>query len=196
MVGDAEGESEVGDESAEDASDVHTIGTDIYFQCEVTQRSVFKLIQQVRTLETRLLTEAIDLPGYAPSIRIFIRSDGGDIYAGYSAMDHLLDSKIRIVTVADGLCASAGTLMLLGGRRRMMRKHSFVLIHQLRSCFWGKFSELRDGLAMCAQHMDMLKTTYTEHTKISPEKLKALMERDVLLTADECIEYGVVHSLV
>ena len=175
--------------------EVYTLGTDIYFQCDVTQKSIFKLTEQVKKLETRLLTKAIELPGSKPSIRIFIRTDGGDIHAGFSAMDHLLNSKLKITTIADGLCASAGTLMLLGGRKRQMRKHSFVLIHQLRSCFWGKYTELQDEMTICDQLMTMLKSAYNEHTNIPSKKLKELMKHDVYLTADECLEYGIVHSL-
>jgi ATP-dependent Clp protease protease subunit len=182
-------------DNAQPELEVYTVGTDIYFQCDVTQKSIFKLIQQVKTLETKLLTKAIELPGYKPSIRIFIRTDGGDIHAGFSAMDHLLNSKLKITTIADGLCASAGTLMLLGGRKRQMRKHSFVLIHQLRSCFWGKYTELQDEMVICDQLMAMLKSVYNEHTNIPAKKLKDLMKHDVYLTADECLEYGIVHSL-
>jgi ATP-dependent Clp endopeptidase proteolytic subunit ClpP len=175
--------------------EVYTIGTDIYFQCDVTQKSIFKLIEQVKKLETKLFTKAIELPGYKPSIRIFIRTDGGDIYAGFGAMDHLLNSKLKITTIADGLCASAGTLMLLGGRKRQMRKHAFILIHQLTSGFWGKYTEIQDELVICTQLMDMLKLAYNEHTNIPSKKLKDLMKHDVFLTADECLEYGIVHSL-
>ena len=196
---------EVATASESDASDsettgqpdleIYTIGTDIYFQCDVNQKSIFKLIEHVKKLETKLLTKAIELPGYKPSIRIFIRTDGGDIHAGFSAMDHLLNSRLKFTTIADGLCASAGTLILLGGRKRQMRKHSFILIHQLKSCFWGKYTELQDEMTICKQLMDMLKASYNEHTNIPSKKLKELMKHDVYLTADECLEYGIVHSL-
>ena len=182
-------------ENAQPDLEVYTLGTDIYFQCDVTQQSIFKLTEQVKKLETRLLTKAIELPGYKPSIRIFIRTDGGDIHAGFSAMDHLLNSKLKITTIADGLCASAGSLMLLGGRKRQMRKHSFVLIHQLSSSFWGKYTEIQDEMVICDQLMAMLKSAYNEHTNIPAKKLKELMKHDVFLTPEECLEYGIVHSL-
>jgi ATP-dependent Clp endopeptidase proteolytic subunit ClpP len=162
----------------------------------VTVETVLKLIVHIRKLEDKLLKKAIDLPGYAPEVQVFIRSGGGDVHAGMSAMDHMLNSKVKIITVADGMCASAATFILLGGRVRKIRAHAYVLIHQISvGGFWGNFEELKDEVNHCAQIMDMLKSVYREYTGIPAKVIATLMKKDVYLTAEECLSYKVVHAL-
>lgn len=175
---------------------VKTIGNEIYFYSDVTSKKVFELIHQVKKLETKLLKQSIDLPNYEPDITIYIKSDGGDVYAGFSGMDHLLQSKVKIYTVADGCCASAATFLLLAGSYRYINPHTHVLIHQITSGgFWGKFEELKDEMTVCKQLMDMIRNIYKEKTKIPEKTFRTLMKRDVYLSPEECLNYGIVHEI-
>lgn len=184
------------DEEADDGNKIKTIGSTIYFHAEVTRKTIYELIEKLTLLETDLLKKAIELPGYVPEIKIFIHSDGGDVYAGFSGMDHLLNSKVSITTIADGCCASAATFLLLGGKTRLMQAHSYILIHQIESGgFWGKFEELKDEMKCCTNLMDMLKRVYTEKTQIPLKKLKVLMKRDVYLSSEECQQYQIVSGI-
>ena len=187
-------ENDSSDDEEEDI--VKTVGSDIYFYADVSKKTIFQLIECLNKLETELLKKAVDLPGYTPQVRIFIHSDGGDVYAGFSGMDHLLNSKVKIITIADGCCASAATFLLLGGKERFMKKHSYLLIHQITSGgFWGKFHELKDELETCTKLMNALKKIYTERTNIPEKKFKSLMKRDVYLSSEECREYQIVDGL-
>ena len=120
-------------------------------------------------------------------INLFIHSDGGDLMAGLSAMDHISNSQIPITTIVDGFAASAAAVMLLGGAARKMMPHSFVLIHQLSTGFWGKYEDYKDDLKNCDLLMEDAKTLYIEKTDIPPKRLKKFMKRDVYLNFDKCI---------
>jgi ATP-dependent Clp endopeptidase proteolytic subunit ClpP len=185
------------DEIEDDSSgEIRTIGTDIYYYSDVTRKSVLELIDKLKKLETDLLKKAIDLPGYVPSIRIHIQSDGGDVFSGMSAMDTLNQSRIHITTIAEGSCCSAGTFILLGGKDRRMGMNAHILIHQLSSGgLYGKFEELKDEMDTCKKLMKALRRVYTTETSIPKEKLDELMKRDVYLNAEECIKYGIVHGI-
>ena len=176
---------------------VRTIGTNVYFYSDVSPDSVLKLIVHVGKLERRLLKKAIDLPGYVPEIQVFIRSDGGDVHAGLSAMDHLINSRVKITTVADGICASAATFILLGGKVRKIQAHAYVLIHQISvDGFWGNFEALQDEVSHCSQIMDMLKTVYKESTGIPVKTISTLMKKDVYFSAKDCLMYKVVDEII
>lgn len=182
------------DEEPDDV--IKTIGNDIFFHAEVTRKNVFELIENIRKLEVDLLKKSVELHDYVPHIRIFIHSAGGDVYAGFSAMDHIKNSKVKITTIADGTCASAATFILLAGKKKFIQKHSYILIHQISAGgIWGKFEELKDELQCCTKLMDMLKKVYNENTKIPAKRLKTLMKRDVYLSAEECLEYQIVDGL-
>ena len=83
----------------------------------------------------------------------------------------------------------------MGGKRRLMQKHAFILIHQLSSGTLGNFEELKDDIKCCKKLMDMFKVVYNRETKIPERKFKMLMKRDVYLSAEECLEYQIVNEI-
>jgi ATP-dependent Clp endopeptidase proteolytic subunit ClpP len=182
----------------EDTSLVKVQGSDVYFYCEVCEESVLELNMKLRKLQNELLHKYLDLGiHHRPEIRVFIRSEGGDIHAGLSAMDCLRSmKKVKVHTIADGVCASAATFILLGGRRRYMTKNSYIMIHQLNmDGTWGKFEDFKDQLANLQQFMDRFREIYIEETDIPEEKLEEILKRDVYMDADKCAEWGIVDGL-
>ena len=173
---------------------VRVNGCDIYYYGDVETESTLEFLDQFKKLEVDLLKKAIELPGYSPTIRVHIHSDGGDVFSGLSMMDTLKSSRVNVVTIAEGTCCSAATFILLGGNERLMWKHSFVLIHQLSSGFFGKYTELRDEMKTCKKIMSVIKGLYTRETTIPKEKMSEFMKRDIYLGYEECINYGIVHG--
>ena len=81
-------------------------------------------------------------------IYIHICSDGGEIFSALSVIDTILSSKIDIVTVCEGCVASAGVLISLAGKERFIRKHAYMMIHEIRSGCMGKYSECQEMALM------------------------------------------------
>lgn len=178
---------------------VHVRGSDVYFYCEVCETTVLELIMKLRKLEKELLHKYLDLDlSIRPEIRIWIRSDGGDIHSGLSAMDAIASMKrVKVRTIADGMCASAATFILLGGRTRCMTENSYILIHQLNmDGSWGKFQDYKDQMENLEQFMDRFREIYVRETNIPDHKLKKILRRDVCMDAEKCLKYGVVDSVV
>lgn len=189
-------DSDSDSESESEPEQVFTIGSSVYFYSDVTDESISKLISTVKKLDRTLRKKSIDFEGYKPKIKLFIRSGGGDVYAGFSGMDHLSGMKTHITTYADGLCASAATFLLMAGNKRVALPSSQVLIHQISSGgFWGKYEELKDEMETCNKLMDMLKNLYTTKANIPEKKLKKLLKRDIMLNAEQCLEFKVVDKI-
>ena len=184
------------DSDSEVEEEVLVCGTNIYFYTDVTNETISKLILNIKKLEHKLRKKSITLEGYKPKIKLFIRSNGGDVYAGFSGMDHIKGCKIPIITIADGFVASAATFLLLAGKQRIATPSSHVLIHQISTNgFWGKYEDLKDEMDSCNKLMEMLKAIYSQNTEISEKKLKKLMKRDILLTAEQCLKFKVVDKI-
>lgn len=173
-------------------------GSDIYFHCEVSEETVLELNMKVKKLELELLHKYLDLGiNSKPEIRVWIRSEGGDMHSGLSAMDCLLSmDRVKVRTIADGVCASAATFVLLGGRTRHMTPNSYVLIHQLNmDGTWGKFEDFKDQMANLEQFMDKFRDIYLQETKIPEDRLKKILKRDVYMDAKKCLKWEVVDSI-
>lgn len=182
-------------EKEDDFSDevVKCQGTDVFFYSPVTSSSVSKLNIILKRLEKKLLVKMVKTDGYEPSITLYIKSEGGDIFEGFSAMDHIENCKIPIVTVADGCCASAATFMFLAGHRRRVNKHSFLLIHQISlDGLWGNYEDIKQEVENSTKFMETLKNIYREKTNIPAKKLDEFMKKDVYLTAQECQKFGII----
>lgn len=162
---------------------IRVIGNKIFFYTEVSDDSVFELVTKLHSLE------------HLSRVTLFIKSDGGDLYSGLCAMDHMRASPLHITTVADGMCASSATLILFGGDTRLMLPNSRVLIHQVSSDFSGKFEELRAEKKNLKSIMKQIRSVYESNSKIPPEKLDKYMERDVYLKSSTCLRLGIVNGI-
>jgi ATP-dependent Clp endopeptidase proteolytic subunit ClpP len=162
---------------------VKVIKNKIFFHCDVDDESVFKLVTHIQKMD------------HLSSITIFIKSDGGDVYAGLCAMDHLMASPLHITTVADGMCASAATLILYGGDTRLMLPNSRILIHQLSSEFSGKFEEFKSEKRTLKSIMKQVRSVYENNSSIPEEKLDKYMEEDIYLKSSTCVRYGIVSGI-
>ena len=171
------------DEEQYDEGYLKVIGNKIFFYKDVNDDSVFELVTTLHSME------------HFRSVTIFIKSDGGDVYAGLSAMDHMRASPIQITTVADGLCASSATLILFGGNKRLMMPSARILIHQLSSDFSGKFEEFKAEKRNLKSIMKQIRNVYESNSEIPSEKLDKYMEKDVYLKSSTCIRYGIVHGV-
>lgn len=172
------------------------IGTEMFYYGEINDDEILDFIEKFKKLEIELLKRAAELPGYVPTIRVNIKSEGGDLFAGLSVMNILEKSKVKVITIAQGACCSAATFMLLGGSDRRMAKNSYMLIHQLSSGgFWGKFEDLKDEMKACEKFMTMIRETYKSKTKLSDRKLGKLMKRDVYMSPAECIKYKIIDGI-
>jgi len=174
-------------------------GSDIYFHCEVCEESVLELNMKLKKLEIDLLHKHLDLglQDVRPEIRVWIRSDGGDLHSGLSAMDAISRVKsCKVRTIADGVCASAATFLLLGGRTRHMTENSYILIHQLNmDGTWGKFEDFKDQLENLEKFMNRIRKIYTRETKIPEGRLEKLLKRDLYMDAKKCLKWEVVDSI-
>lgn len=183
------------DEKDECTATVEVVGTDIYYYGDINMDSILELNKEFKKLEIELLKKAIEFEGYIPNITLHIHSDGGDFFSGMNAMDHMKRSKVHITTIASGSCCSAATFLLLGGDRRLIGKHGYVLIHQISTGFLGKYEDLRGEMHTCKKLMKMLRRMYKQETSIPKEKLSELMKRDIYLNAEECLKYRVVDAI-
>lgn len=183
-------EDEATDAKADEGG-VRRLGRDVFFHCEVSRTNVLTLIERLREAEQEARQQRTD-----SFVSLYINSEGGDAYAGLSAMNHIQSMSVPVVCVADGFVASAATFMLLGGRKRLAMPHATILIHQFSTAFWGKYADLIDELENSHQLMNSFREVYRERTKLKKKRIDALLKKELTMTASQCVKFGVVEALV
>ena len=168
---------------------VRQIRNTVYFHSEVTRKSVLDLIEKLEAAANYAVSHE------CTNIRLFIHSEGGDAYAGLSGMNHIQTSRVPIVTIADGFVASAATFLLLGGSKRFGMEHSTILIHQVRTGFWGKFTDLVDEMQNSEQLMNILRTIYSSYTTIKKKRLESILQKELTMTSSQSIDNGIIQGI-
>lgn len=180
------------DDDDEDEAIIKVVNNNIYFYGTISEKTIVEFNTKLKEKEIELLKIGVEL-GIEPVMNIYIQSGGGDVYAGLSAMDHIYNCRVHVNTVADGCVASAATFMLLGGHSRYILEHSYLLIHQIRTGFWGRWEDLKDEHKHCEDIMNTLKKVYKDNTELTDEKLEELFKREIYFTAKETVDYGIAE---
>ena len=131
-----------------------------------------------------------------PTLKVLINSGGGSITAGISSMDTILRCKVPVHTYVDGFCASAATFLSVVATKRFISRNSYMLIHQLSSQFWGKYSELEDEKQNLDLMMDTIRNTYKEYTKVPTEQIDEILKHDLFWDAETCKSLGLVDEII
>lgn len=182
---------------SDDFNAVEFSGNNIFFYSTVNRRKILKLNKAMINLGNNLATRAFTYnSAKADSIKLHINSYGGSVFAGLSAVDYILTSKVPVETIIEGCAASAATLMSVAGTKRYMHKNACMLVHQLSGHMWGKFQDMEDDMENSKMLMAKIKNIYREHTKIPEHKMDEILRHDLWWDADQCLEYGLVDEIL
>ena len=168
----------------------------IYYYSGVNRESAAELNKKIGEIESKSLTLGYNLDIDPPTLKILINSGGGSITAGISSMDTILRCKVPVETYVDGFCASAATFLSVVASHRFMSRNSYMLIHQLSSALWGKYSEIEDEKKNLDLMMETIKNVYKEHTKVPEKKIDEILKHDLLWDAKTCLKYGLIDEII
>ena len=131
-------------------------------------------------------------------IMLHIHCPGGEVDAGLAAMKLVYNSKIPIITVIDGLAASAATYMCMVSNLRLINPHGHMLIHQPTNNFpiKGKFQNIEDKYIRIKKYMKTLTQIYKNYSKLSDATLKQILSQDIYMDANTCKKYGLVDKIL
>ena len=177
--------------SAAEKNKVDVVNNHIYFYSEVERPKMLELNKKLRELDIKLRKQALEQDTKLPKIYLHINSYGGSVFAGMASLDTVLTTKCKVVTIVEGCAASAGTTLSVVGNERWMHKHAYMLIHQLSSGFWGKYSEIEDEKKNCDKLMKLIKDIYGKYTKVPEKKIDELLKHDLWWDAKKCLKYGI-----
>lgn len=169
----------------------------IYFYSEIERENILRLNKELRKMDNSHLSDKqiLGIDNLAP-IFLHVNSFGGSIFSGFSGMDNILQCKSPIVTVVDGICASAATFLSVVGKKRLILEHSFMLIHQVYSSFWGKYDEFKDEAKNLDKFMGLIKNVYLNYTKLPEAKLNEILKHDLFFDSKQCIKYGLADEII
>ena len=194
-------DSEIKNDSHDYCYDVKVEDNHIYFYCEVNSKTVYQLINAINDLnyEMQLLKFDLDFShkfNVEPVIYLHINSGGGYLSDGFLGSDYIRQSKIKIVSIVDGFCASSATLLSMCCKERHIMKNSTILIHQLSGGSWGKFAEMEDDFKNSKNAYKKLLKFYKKYTSLDIDEIKNWLKKDIEFNSKKCLSMGFVDKVI
>ncbi len=131
-------------------------------------------------------------------INLWINSPGGSVYSGMAIYDTMQFIANDVVTVAMGMAASMGQLLLCAGTKgkRYALPHARIMMHQPSGGIGGTAADI----AIQAEQMLYTKRMFQErvafHTGQSAAQIEADSDRDRWFTAEEARDYGFIDKVI
>lgn len=131
-------------------------------------------------------------------IQLYINSPGGSVYDGLAIYDTMQFIKPDVQTIGIGLQASMGAFLLSSGAKgkRFVLPNARVMIHQPSSGTQGKVTDQEITLREAVVLKEKLAKIMAKNTGQKYDKVKADMERDFWMSADEAVKYGVADEVI
>ncbi|MEY3767046.1 MAG: Emiliania huxleyi virus 86 [Cyanobacteriota bacterium] len=181
--------------SKSQSASVYSHNNKVFFNDDITDASCFQLNKELRVVAERMKIISM-LHSHEPMpIYLHLTTNGGQIYSAFSVIDCIQTLGVPVYTVVDGFVASAGTLISICGAKRFMLPNAYMLIHELRSEFWGKMTDIEEEIKNLKKTMDHVSGIYTKHTRISLTQLEKILKRDAIWNAEECKQKGLVDEI-
>ena len=149
-----------------------------------------------RRLVTQLLVLSADDPH--SDICLFVNSPGGSVVAGLAVYDVMQAIPNDVATVAVGLAASMGQILLCGGAtgKRFALPNAQVLMHEGSAGVGGSASDVAIQADNLRDTLDRMRGIIATHTGQSLDDVVRDVGRDRWFDAAGARDYGFVDHVV
>ena len=128
-------------------------------------------------------------------IAVRINSPGGDAFEGVAIMDLLRSQKKPVDVFVDGIAASAASIVAMAGDTITMGKSSMMMVHNAWTFCLGDGDDMRK----CADTLDKISASigqaYAARTGKSAADVKAIMDAETWMSAEECVQEGFATAI-
>ena len=171
---------------------VEKVDNHVYFYAPVTPENCLELIRNLRNAAANLRAANFT----SVPIALHIMSEGGDAFAALAVADQIAQIGWRIDAIAEGLCASAATLIALACTRFVMQRNAFILIHSGEAGFMGTYQQFQDYAGILDAMNEQLIEFYVAHTTADRGRIEEMMQRDTWLNASKALAAGIVSEVL
>ena len=155
----------------------------IYLSGEVNVDSSLAVCSQIRYLASKSDDD----------IYLIINSPGGSVSDGLAIYDAMKGAGCDVVTVATGVAASMGAFLFSSGTKlkRFVTPSAEIMLHQPLGGVQGQATDI----SLVADHIQRVKhklsVIIAENCGKSVDEVLSGLERDMWLTPQEAVDYGV-----
>jgi ATP-dependent Clp protease protease subunit len=131
-------------------------------------------------------------------IHLYINSPGGSVYAGMAIYDTMQFISNDVATIAMGMAASMGQLLLCSGTKgkRYALPHARIMMHQPSGGIGGTAADIAIQAEQMLYTKRMFQDRVAFHTGQPQDQIEADSDRDRWFTAQEALDYGFIDKVI
>ena len=131
-------------------------------------------------------------------ISLYINCPGGMVYYGLAIYDTMQQVRAPVSTIAVGVTASMGTVLLAAGTKgyRYALPHATIHMHPAGGSTQGYAPDVEIQYKELKRVEELLHEIMSRHTGQSVEQITTDFDRDRYMTAKEAVEYGMVDKIL
>ena len=131
-------------------------------------------------------------------ITLYINSPGGSVYDGMAIYDTMQYVSNDVSTIALGMAASMGQMLLCAGTqgKRFALRHARIMMHQASGGIGGTAADIAIQAEQMIHTKKLLIDLIAQHTGQSAEQVELDSDRDRWFTAEQAQEYGFIDHVI
>jgi ATP-dependent Clp protease, protease subunit len=131
-------------------------------------------------------------------ITLYINSPGGSVYDGMAIYDTMQYVPNDVSTIALGMAASMGQMLLCAGAagKRSALKHARIMMHQASGGIGGTAADIAIQAEQMIHTKRLLIELIAQHTGQSAEQVELDSDRDRWFTAEQAQDYGFIDHVI
>ncbi len=131
------------------------------------------------------------------TVRIWINSIGGDLFAGIQLFDTIKTLRCRTETVVLGLGASMAGILLQAGTKRLIGPTSHIMLHELRTeVSDATTSKMGENAELMTRLEDKFVDILASRSKLKKKDIRAMWTRkDAWFDAAETVKLGLADGI-
>jgi ATP-dependent Clp protease, protease subunit len=122
-------------------------------------------------------------------LHVIINTYGGEIFEAISIRDYFNSLSCKKSITVSGICASAGTEILLAFENRNITKGSFVMFHPAMSGVYGNRHDMQKVMSLLEKLDSEFLANYKKNLIVEVDNLEDLIKNEWWLNADEFVKH-------
>lgn len=134
----------------------------------------------------------------AEDITIVLNTSGGDTHQGMVMYDMIKTIPCKVTIKVIGSAHSMGSIILQAADKRIMSKHSTMLLHYGQTSIDAEsdnFKRWQKEYERIEEVMEKILLNRMKKKNISKKKLKDMMKFDTILNAEQALKLGLIDEI-
>jgi ATP-dependent Clp protease, protease subunit len=130
------------------------------------------------------------------TLNVRINSPGGDVFDGITIFNRLKQFKGTKKVYIDGLAASIASIIALAGDEVIIGEGAMFMVHLPWTWAVGNRTDLDNTVNRLMDIEEQMLGIYAKRSNLEKSEIRAMLEKETWMGADEAIEHGFADSKV